>query len=115
MNTLKFKITVVSLVLYSLITFKAQSQRHENSNSKLIEENPEFPEDERYNDIFPLTYKNFTEKLIKQKDAWVVIFHDGTLTKSWKTMAASLRGIVWVGMIHCKEESKLLKQIVSHW
>ncbi|XP_078574279.1 uncharacterized protein LOC144860764 [Branchiostoma floridae x Branchiostoma japonicum] len=69
----------------------------------------ELEEHERYQDIFPLTQSNFTTEVLESEEAWIVIFHTGTLTLEWKKMAVALRGVVWVGMIDRREEKDLLQ------
>lgn len=70
------------------------------------------PPSEKFLDIFPLTTDNFTESVMKNKDPWVVIFHEGSIPRAWKTMAASLRGSAWFGMVDINSEEKLVKKIV---
>ncbi|XP_064626063.1 uncharacterized protein LOC135486873 [Lineus longissimus] len=72
---------------------------------------PFYSPEEMYQDIFPITKANFTAKVLKSQDAWIILFHDGTSLKSWKTMAVKLRGIVWVGAIHRSEQEDLLNMI----
>ncbi|KAJ8306532.1 hypothetical protein KUTeg_017077 [Tegillarca granosa] len=50
-------------------------------------------------DIFPITKNNFTSSVLKSKDPWVLIFHQGSMIRGWKAMSVSARGIVWMGMI----------------
>ncbi|VDH91806.1 Hypothetical predicted protein [Mytilus galloprovincialis] len=69
------------------------------------------PPSEKFLDIFPLTTDNFTESVMKNKDPWVVIFHEGSIPRAWKTMAASLRGSAWFGMVDINSEEKLVKKI----
>ncbi|XP_014788167.2 uncharacterized protein LOC106882119 [Octopus bimaculoides] len=64
-----------------------------------------------YNDMFPLSGHNFTEKLLKSKDPWIVVFHDGFMSRNWQAMAESLRGVVWVGMVNRLVEKTLLDEI----
>ena len=71
------------------------------------------PPNEKYLDIFPLTSDNFTENVLGNKDPWVIIFHEGTIPRVWKTMTASMRGSAWFGMIDINSETKLLKKIVG--
>lgn len=66
---------------------------------------------EKYLDIFPLTIDNFTENVMKQQDPWVIIFHQGSIPRAWKTMAVSLRGSAWFGMVDILTETKLVKKI----
>ena len=73
---------------------------------------PALSENEMYRDILHLTKDNFTEIVLTSKDPWVIIFHDGNFYKTWKTMAASLRGIIWIGLVH-QEEKEILKTLVS--
>lgn len=72
---------------------------------------PALNPEEMYQDMFPLTWGNFTEKVLRSKDPWIVIFHDGQMDRAWKTMATHLRGLCWIGMIDTREERTLLKQI----
>lgn len=74
---------------------------------------PAFSPEERYQDMFPLTKENFTESVMRNLDPWIVLFHDGSVHREWKTMATHLRGICWVGMVHVKEETELL-QILNY-
>ena len=74
---------------------------------------PALNPEEMYQDMFPLTWGNFTEKVLRSKDPWIVIFHDGQMDRAWKTMATHLRGLCWIGMIDTREERTLMKQIVS--
>ena len=41
----------------------------------------------------PLTRERFTEKVLLNRDPWIVIFHDGSMERVWKTMATHLRGL----------------------
>lgn len=66
---------------------------------------------EKYLDIFPLTIDNFTENVMRNQDPWVVIFHEGSIPRAWKTMAVSLRGSAWFGMVDILSEAKLMKKI----
>lgn len=66
---------------------------------------------EKYLDIFPLTLENFTESVMKISDPWVIIFHEGSIPRAWKTMASTLRGSTWFGMIDIKSEHVLVKKI----
>ena len=68
---------------------------------------------EKYLDIFPLTKENFTESVMKNKDPWIIIFHEGSIPRAWKTMASTLRGSTWFGMIDITSEQHLVKNIVS--
>ncbi|KAL3869684.1 hypothetical protein ACJMK2_042346 [Sinanodonta woodiana] len=70
-----------------------------------------FTPHEMFQDLFPLTQSNFTEKVLHSPDPWVVVVHDGSLEKVWKTMAAGVRGIIWVGMIDKRTEQSLLQEI----
>ena len=67
---------------------------------------------ERFQDMFILTEKNVTEKLMKRKDAWIVVFHGGVVDLHWKTMASTLRGVVWVGLVD-KTDFRLMTHLVG--
>ena len=73
---------------------------------------PALSENEMYRDILHLTNANFTDLVLKSKDPWVVIFHDGSFFRTWKSMAASMRGIMWFGLVS-KNETEILKTLVS--
>lgn len=60
-----------------------------------------------YLDMFPLSGHNFTEKVLNSKDPWIVVFHEGVMSRNWRAMAESLRGVVWVGTIDRADEKKL--------
>lgn len=64
-----------------------------------------------YLDMFPLSGHNFTEKVLNSKDPWIVVFHEGAMSRNWRAMAESLRGVVWVGMIDRADEKGLLDEI----
>ncbi|XP_038049513.1 uncharacterized protein LOC119723083 [Patiria miniata] len=70
-----------------------------------------FTEEEKYKDIFELTEENFEEWVVEAEDPWIVLFTDGMLKKEWKTLAVSLRGIVWFGMVHRLQQEDLLDEI----
>ena len=72
-----------------------------------------FSPDEMYRDILPLTSRNFTKKVLKSKETWIIIFHNGMLTRSWKRMAVAMRGQVWHGMIDRSKEKRLIERLVS--
>ncbi|XP_078657082.1 uncharacterized protein LOC144903121 [Branchiostoma floridae x Branchiostoma belcheri] len=76
-----------------------------------VQQEIELEEHERYLDMFPLTKSNFTKEVLDSEEAWIVIFHTGSLTLEWKRMAVALRGVVWVGMIDRKEEKDLLQTL----
>ena len=76
------------------------------------DQTPALNAEEMYQDIFPLTRENFTEKVLRNKDPWIVIFHDGSMDRAWKTMATHLRGLCWIGMIDTRDSESLLKEIV---
>lgn len=73
---------------------------------------PALTENEMYRDLVHLTSENFTDLVLKAKDPWVIIFHDGNFYKTWKTMAALMRGIIWMGLVN-KEEKSILNICVS--
>ena len=77
------------------------------------DQSPAFDPEEKFQDMFPLTRENFTEKVLLNKDPWIVIFHDGSMERVWKTMATHLRGLCWIGMIDTRDSQTLLKEIVS--
>ena len=77
------------------------------------DQTPALNPEEMYRDMFPLVRKNFTEKVLRNKDPWIIIFHDGSMDRAWKTMATHLRGLCWIGMIDTREEEAFLKEIVS--
>ena len=65
---------------------------------------------ERYKDLFQLTGSNYSKKVFGKTESWVVIFHEnGSFATGWKSMAASLRGIVWVGVVNIEEEKDIFK------
>ncbi|XP_050402131.1 putative protein disulfide-isomerase DDB_G0275025 [Patella vulgata] len=70
-----------------------------------------FDKHESYRDIFPLSKHNFTQKVLKHEDAWVVLFHKGSIKRTWKTLAVSLRGVISFGMINVNEEPELLHKL----
>lgn len=74
---------------------------------------PALNDDELFKDMFPLTSDNFTRKVLKRKDAWIAVIHDGKTSRSWMNMARALRGIVWVGMIDQTTDMELINKIVS--
>ena len=77
------------------------------------DQTPALEPEERFRDIFPLTRDNFTETVLRNKDPWIVIFHDGAMERAWKTMATRLRGLCWIGMIDTRDSDILLRDIVS--
>ncbi|KAI0230575.1 hypothetical protein LSAT2_019094 [Lamellibrachia satsuma] len=72
---------------------------------------PALNDDELFKDMFPLTSDNFTRKVLKRKDAWIAVIHDGKTSRSWMNMARALRGIVWVGMIDQTTDMELINKI----
>lgn len=86
-------------------------------STTICQENPDqtpaLNPEEMYQDMFPLTSENFTEKVLRNKDPWIVVFHDGTMDRAWKTMAAHMRGLSWFGMIDTRDSELFLKEIVS--
>ena len=79
------------------------------------DQTPVLKPEEMYRDMFPLTRKNFTEKVLRSKDPWIVIFHDGNMERAWKTMATHLRGLCWIGMVDVREEAKFLAELVRYF
>ena len=77
-----------------------------------LDVSPALTENEQYRDILHFTSSNFTDIVLKSKDPWILIFHDGSILKTWKTMSATLRGVMWFGLVHQKEEPKILKLLV---
>ncbi|XP_041358498.1 uncharacterized protein LOC121375237 [Gigantopelta aegis] len=96
-----FELLFLTLALH--ISEQAVSYSHEQTQA--------FSKEEMYQDIFPLSATNFSVKLLKSADPWIVIFHKGMLDRSWKSMAVSLRGVVWVAMIDTNMETKLLTKM----
>lgn len=74
---------------------------------------PALNPNERYQDLFPLTSENFTQNVLRNKDPWIIIFHDGSVEREWKTMATHLRGLCWFGLIDVKIEKDLISSLVS--
>ena len=59
---------------------------------------------EKYRDFVRLDSHNFSTEIFKMKDPWIVLCHEGeTIETSWKTMAASLRGVVRIGLLQRDE------------
>ena len=79
------------------------------------DQTPVLKPEEMYRDMFPLTRENFTEKVLRSKDPWIVIFHDGNMERAWKTMATHLRGLCWIGMVDVREEAKFLAELVRYF
>lgn len=75
------------------------------------DQTPALEPEEKFQDMFPLIGENFTEKVLRNKDPWIVIFHDGTMERAWKTMATHLRGLCWIGMVDTRDSETLLKEI----
>ena len=73
---------------------------------------PALTKNEMYRDLIHLTNDNFTEIVLKAKDPWIVVFHDGNIFKPWKAMAANVRGIIWMGLVHT-DDIKVLDNLVS--
>ena len=67
---------------------------------------------EMYRDMFVLTRDNFTDTVLRSQDPWIVLFHAGSLDKAWKTMATSMRGLCWIGIIDVTRNTKLLDDLV---
>lgn len=103
-NFLYFYQFLIAVFVYSVLGNEI------NSNKQNF---PAFTANERYLDIFPITKHNFTTSVLKSKDPWVLIFHDGSLIRGWKALSVSARGIVWTGMIDVREEVDLLKYLVG--
>lgn len=76
------------------------------------DQTPALKPEERYQDMFPLTADNFTTSVMRNRDPWIVIFHDGSVDREWKTMATQSRGTVWVGIIDVTKETELVKSLV---
>lgn len=76
------------------------------------EQTPALKPEERYQDMFPLTADNFTTTVMRNRDPWIVIFHDGSVDRQWKTMATQSRGTVWVGIVDVTRETELVKSLV---
>lgn len=79
-----------------------------NELDNKFRQTPALSDDELFKDMFPLTSDNFTEKVLKRKDAWIAVIHDGKTSRSWMNMARALRGIVWVGMIDKTTEMEII-------
>ena len=76
------------------------------------DQTPALNPEEMYQDIFPLTREKFTEIVLRNKDPWIVIFHDGSMDRAWKTMATHLRGLCWIGIVDTRHSELLLKETV---
>ena len=74
---------------------------------------PALKPEEMFQDLFPLTSENFTISVLRTKDPWIVIFHDGSVQRPWKTMAMQVRGMAWVGLVDVTQEKELLFTLVS--
>ncbi|KAK3091000.1 hypothetical protein FSP39_016378 [Pinctada imbricata] len=97
--------TLLFLFIFQCLALVSHGQMFDDQTSAPFE-----PE-EQFLDIFPLTKDNFTESVLKNKDPWIILFHSGTLARTWKTMAVNVRGVVWCGMIDIREEEELLKSM----
>ncbi|XP_033637153.1 uncharacterized protein LOC117298037 isoform X1 [Asterias rubens] len=70
-----------------------------------------FNENEKFKDMFELTEDNFEEMVLDTEDPWIVLFTGGMLQKEWKTLAVSLRGVVWFGILNRLAQEDLLEEI----
>jgi len=84
------------------------------TSAEEFQESSELTPEEKYLDIFPLSKQNFTENVMKTKDPWIILFHEGTLTRAWKKVAVGARGLVWLGMVDRRIEPEFLKELVSY-
>lgn len=81
------------------------------TTERTIEKTAAVRTEEMFQDMFPLTSDNFTQVVLRRKDPWIVIFHDGTIEKAWKTMATHIRGLCWVGLVDVTKEHDLLEEM----
>ncbi|XP_013406928.1 uncharacterized protein LOC106171236 [Lingula anatina] len=95
-------------LMHTLVIVEVNGQK-----TKVIHQTPAFKKHEMFNDIFPLTISNFSENVLRSKEAWIIIFHDGTMLKTWKSMTASVRGVVWVGMVDIRQEKQMLQDLLN--
>ncbi len=70
-----------------------------------------FNENEKFKDMFELTEDNFEEMVLDAEDPWIVLFTGGMLQREWKTLAVSLRGVVWFGILNRIQQEDLLEEI----
>lgn len=100
----------VSLVYFTVFLCVTE-QNADNDEASRRAQTPALSPEERYQDMFPLTKDNFTQSVLRNIDPWIIIFHDGSIEREWKTMATHLRGLVWVGLVHLAQETVFLKTL----
>ncbi|XP_060585058.1 uncharacterized protein LOC132741002 [Ruditapes philippinarum] len=104
MANLFVNVFVIWIFCTNYVLMEEPGNREETTDGKT----PVFSPDERYQDLFPLTNENFTKNLLRNRDPWILIFHDGSVEKEWKTMATHLRGLCWFGLVDVTAEKDLL-------
>jgi hypothetical protein len=100
---------VIWIFCTNYVLMEEPGTREETTEGKT----PVFSPDERYQDLFPLTNENFTKNLLRNRDPWILIFHDGSVEKEWKTMTTHLRGLCWFGLVDVTVEKDLLDTLVG--
>lgn len=93
------------LVLLGAVGSVTSQPPNDNVQSSVL--NPE----EMFRDMLPLTRDNFTAEVFRTKDPWIVIFHDGSVAREWKTMATHMRGLCWFGVVDITNDTKFLEDI----
>ena len=68
--------------------------------------------EEQYRDFLVITSENFEGKVLKETEPWIVLFHEGEILRNWITLAASIRGLCWLGMVNIKENKDILNTLV---
>ncbi len=82
-----------------------QESLKENSKTKKKIELPK--------SMISLTSKTFPEFVMKSKEAWMVMFHMGTLPPTWISKAIDLEGIAWIGGVDMTKHADIADIIVS--
>lgn len=108
-------ILLIVVLCASFVTAIGITEEYYGHEDTRKQQTPALNPEEMYQDMFPLTNENFTRFLLRHKDPWVVIFHDGSVDRGWKTMAAQLRGLCWFGLVDVTTETELIANIVSRF
>uniref|UniRef100_H2YUZ5 Uncharacterized protein n=1 Tax=Ciona savignyi TaxID=51511 RepID=H2YUZ5_CIOSA len=71
------------------------------------------PLDSKYPESIQLNENSFKQKVLKSRDAWIVVIFKDKLHGKWWSHASHVKGSIWYGTVDIEKQEALAKMLVS--
>nr|CAB3261905.1 uncharacterized protein LOC100177570 [Phallusia mammillata] len=110
------KVFKIFLIVVAILWPSAAKETRKSLNMDPIDVSVwNLPLDEKYPTTVELDKDNFEQLLLRNDDAWIILFHKGTISKKWISHAKYLKGAVWHGTVDVRTNNELASTWVPNF